>query len=175
MSTHQQASLGDGDAGGTLNSYDTQMLSLGRLSYLAAYCPLHKKFPTATLARLFAPAINYDCVRFFQNDQQKVCAALIWARLSDTVSERMIYEQIPPDEKDWASGDNLWFLDILAPFGHGRTVARHIARNPPEGPFFFARLGKGGNVRKVVRGDASARKSGRVQAFMVDAKSDRAF
>ncbi|MCG6903092.1 MAG: toxin-activating lysine-acyltransferase [Rhodobacter sp.] len=152
--------------------YESQLLSLGRLSYLATYCPLHRQFPTASLARLFVPAINHQCVRFFQNETGQVCAALIWARLSDAVSERMIFDQTPPDDSDWVSGNNLWFLDLLAPFGHGRVVARHLARNPPEGPFYFARLGKGGKVRKVVRGDASAWKANRVRSFFIDPNTE---
>ena len=150
---------------------EAHVLSLGRLSFLAGYCPLHRQFPVSALSRLFIPAINHDCVRFFENEQGNVAAALIWARLSDSVSERMIYDQTPPDQSEWASGTNLWFLDILAPFGQGGQIARHIARNPPEGPFYFARLGKGGQVRKVVRGDASKRRKGRVQAFFFDGQA----
>ena len=121
------------------NQSDRRMASFGRLSMLASYCPLHKKLPVQALSRLFIPAINNDTIRFFTNDDDQVCAALIWARLSDEVSQRMIYDQVPPTEKDWTSGTNLWTLDILAPFGHSRMVARHIARTPHKGPFYFAR------------------------------------
>lgn len=149
---------------------DRQLLSLGRLHFLAAFCPLHRKMPAAWLARIFIPAVNSDCVRFFENDQGQVCAALIWARLTDEVSQRMVYDDRPPTAQDWAAGDKLWFLDLLAPFDHGRMVARHIARNPPEGPFYFARLDERGKVFKVVRGDASARGTDRVRSFFVDRK-----
>lgn len=115
------------------------------------------------------PAINNNTVRLFENEDGFVCAALIWARLSDDVSQRMIFDRKPPEASEWTSGTNLWFLDVLAPFNHGKMVARHIARNPPEGPFYFARLGKGGVVRKVVRGDGT-RRSGRVHAYFVDAE-----
>ena len=154
-------------------AHQAQLLSLGRLSFLAAHCPLHKNFPAHALTRLFVPAINHDCVRFFNNHQDQVCAALIWARLSDEVSERMVFDQDPPAEGDWASGHNLWFLDILAPFDHGRVVARHIARNPPPEPFYFARLGEGGKVRKVVRGDAAAKGRGQVKSFFIAAEQAR--
>lgn len=160
----QQRPMGDESA---QQQTESQMASFGRLSMLASYCPLHKQFPVQTLSRLFIPAINNDTIRFFTNDDDQVCAALIWARLSDEVSQRMIYDQVPPTEKDWTSGTNLWFLDILAPFGHGKMVARHIARTPPEGPFYFARLGKGGRTRKVVRSDSSVRKN-RVHSFHLD-------
>ncbi|WP_299351827.1 toxin-activating lysine-acyltransferase [uncultured Shimia sp.] len=133
---------------------ESDLLSIGRLQFLAGYCPLHRQLPAFALARIFHPAINSGCVRFFENEHGKTAAALIWARLSDDVSERMLYERIPPTEADWVSGKNLWFLDLLAPFGHGRVVARNIARNPPPEPFQFARIDASGRVRRVVRGDA---------------------
>ena len=83
----------------------------------------------------------------------------------------MIYDQVPPTEKDWTSGTNLWTLDILAPFGHSKLVARHIARTPSEGPFCLARLGKGGRTHQVMRGDASVRKN-RVHSFHLDTEKD---
>ena len=78
------------------SAHEAQLLSLGRLSFLAAHCPLHRNFPARALMRLFVPAINHDCVRFFNNHQDQVCAALIWARLSDEVSERMSLTKTHP-------------------------------------------------------------------------------
>ncbi len=154
-------------------SWDRQLLALGRLNFLATFCPSHRNWPASALSRLFIPAINNDCVRFFKNEDGQVAAALIWARLSDDVSERMLHEKVPPDASEWASGSNLWFLDILAPFDHGTMIARHIARNPPDGPFYFARLGKGDTLRKIVRADASARGRDRLRAIFVDPVTQR--
>jgi cytolysin-activating lysine-acyltransferase len=144
---------------------EAHLLALGKLSYLAGFCPLHRRFPGHALSALFFPAINNNAVRFFEDDNGATAAALIWARLSDEVSERMLFGKVPPSSQEWAAGDNLWFIDLIAPFGHGAQVARHIARHPPEGPFFFARLGPGGQVRKVVEGDATRGRRGLVQAF----------
>lgn len=134
---------------------ESDLLSIGKRQFLAGFCPLHRQLPAFALARIFHPAINADCVRFFENEHGKTAAALIWARLTDDVSERMLFDRVPPKQEDWATGRTLWFLDILAPFGHGRLIARQIARNPPNETFFFARLGPSGEVRRVVRGDAT--------------------
>ncbi|WP_298494944.1 toxin-activating lysine-acyltransferase [uncultured Maritimibacter sp.] len=155
-------------ANGGVRPRDEHIVALGKLTFLAAFCPLHKTYPGAALASLFFPAINSNCVRFFEDENGATAAALIWARLSDEVSERMLFEHVPPDASEWASGTNLWFMDLIAPFGHGPEVARHIARNPPEGRFFFARLGKGGKVRKVVEGDASRGRRAFVQTYQVE-------
>ncbi|MBV7409141.1 toxin-activating lysine-acyltransferase [Maritimibacter sp. DP1N21-5] len=156
-------------ANGGVRPSDDHLMALGKLTFLAAFCPLHKTYPGSALASLFFPAINHGCVRFFEDDNGATAAALIWARLSDEVSERMLFQEIPPDQSEWVSGTNLWFMDLIAPFGHGPEVARHIARNPPEGRFFFARLGKGGRLRKIVEGDASRGRRGLVQSHLVGA------
>lgn len=147
---------------------EAQIYALGQLSYLATYCPLHRQFPASALSRLFIPAINHNCVRFFENEDGSVAAALIWARLSDEVGARMLFDQKPPNEAEWVGGSNLWFLDLLAPFGHGRQAARILARDPPGEPFYFARMGKGGAVRKVMRGDVGARPGERLRRCVPD-------
>ena len=160
-----------GKAGATgakaMRPTEAHLLALGKLSFLAGFCPLHRRFPGHALTALFVPAVNTGTVRFFEDENGATAAALIWARLTDEVSERMLFDKIPPSQADWTAGDNLWFLDLLAPFGHGPALARHIARKPPEGPFFFARLGTDGRVRKVVEGDATRGRRGLVHAFQI--------
>ncbi|KPA22238.1 Hemolysin-activating lysine-acyltransferase HlyC [Shimia sp. SK013] len=136
---------------------DSELLAIGKLQFLASFCPLHQKMPALALARIFYPALNNGCVRFFENEHGKTAAALIWARLSDEVSDRLLRDGILPSEAEWSSGNTLWFLDLIAPFGHARVVARTIARSPPDEPFWFARIDQHGTLRKVVRGDVLAR------------------
>ena len=128
----------------------------GALTFLAARCPLHGRYSAAQLNQLFMPAVEHDCVRLFQNADGLPCAALIWARLSPEVSARMVRDNIAPRPEEWVSGTDLWFMDILAPFGHGAQVARHIARKPPADAFHFARVGADGCVRRVVNVDSAS-------------------
>lgn len=122
----------------------------GALSLLASQCPLHSTFLQKTLNKIFLPAIEHNSVRIFWTTDKKPCAALIWARLSDEVSQRMVTENRTPNPSEWNSGDHLWFLDLIAPFGHGKDIARHFARKPPNEAFSFARIGPDGRLRKVV-------------------------
>ena len=122
----------------------------GALSLLAAHCPLHRTYSAVMLNRLFLPAVEHQAVRVFRTADNKPCGALIWARLSDEVAARMFTENQPPRASDWNSGSHLWFLDLLAPFGHGREIARHLVRNPPKEAFSFARLGPDNMLRKLV-------------------------
>lgn len=153
----------------TVGPTDAELLSIGKLHFLASFCPLHRRMPEIALARLFYPALNNSCVRFFENEHGKTAAALIWARLSDDVAAQLTQDGRIPNEAEWVSGSRLWFLDLIAPFGHGRLVARSIARNPPNEPFWFARIDETGKLRKVVRGDAAAPVGARVHADLAGA------
>jgi cytolysin-activating lysine-acyltransferase len=153
---------------GTPPPGNEQMLALGKLSFLASFCPLHRTYPGHALASVFIPAVNNSCVRFFENEDGATAAALIWARLDEDVSRRMLFDGVPPTSAEWAAGDTLWFIDLLAPFGHGRTVAREIARHPPDVPFYFARLDRRGQVKKVVEGDRNRGRRGLVRAHFTD-------
>lgn len=150
---------------------DQQLRDFGTLSYLASYCPLHQQYSPGLLRSLFMPAVTHGCVRFFENEDGVNAAALIWARLSDDASSKMIYDSVPPIHEDWSSGENLWFLDLIAPFGHGKQVIRHLARNPPDGPFYFARLGENGKIRKVTHGDARMGRRGFVQSYRISSNA----
>ena len=109
---------------GASEDVDKQFTSLGYLHFLAGFCPRHQKLPSLWLSKLFIPAVNADCVRFFRNEEDQVCAALIWARLDSEAVERMLKNNELPRADDWARGKSLWFLDVLAPFHHGKLVAR---------------------------------------------------
>ena len=65
-------------------------------------------------------------------------------------------------------GGTFGLIDLLAPFGHGSIGAREIARHPPDVPFYFARLDRAGQVRKVVEGDRNRGKRGLVRAHYMD-------
>lgn len=125
----------------------------GALAFLASFCPLHRTWTAARLQGIFAPPAALRFVRIFKNTSGTPCAALLWARLSDDVAAGLARDSRPIRPEDWNSGPNLWFMDILAPFGHGKEVARAIARNPPPEKFHFARVDADGKVRKVVAGD----------------------
>jgi hypothetical protein len=88
---------------------------------------------------------------------------LLWARLSDSISVQMKCGTYHLRPNDWNSGDNLWFVDLIAPFGHGKDVARFVIKNPPPEQFQFARVGSSGGIERVISGDASRQRGTRMK------------
>jgi cytolysin-activating lysine-acyltransferase len=99
--------------------------ALGSAVWLWMHSPAHRDAPLHTLSALLLPAIK---TRQFVLATQlgKPVFFLSWANLSEEAESRYLHN--PPvcmPEADWNSGERMWILDWVAPFGHSRMM-RHI-------------------------------------------------
>ncbi|GHB50668.1 hypothetical protein GCM10007094_44720 [Pseudovibrio japonicus] len=54
--------------------------------------------------------------------------------------------------EDWTDGDQLWCIDFLAPFGHGRQILRDLRSNIfPNEVGKAIRIGKNGTPRGIMK------------------------
>lgn len=71
------------------------------------------------------PALVLDQARLHMRDESPV-AFVTWAKLSPEVAER--YRQ-PPHRlapSDWKSGEEIWIVDVVAPFGGGAEAIKDL-------------------------------------------------
>jgi len=67
------------------------------------------------------PALVLDQAKLYMRDGAPI-AYVSWARLSDAVAQRYL---APPHHlmaADWQSGDQIWLVDLCAPFGSAQAV-----------------------------------------------------
>ena len=71
------------------------------------------------------PALMLDQAKLYLKDEAPV-AFVSWARLSDAAAQR--YKTAPHQltMNDWASGDQVWLVDVLTPFGGAQDVLKDI-------------------------------------------------
>ena len=93
---------------------------LGEIVWLLSQSPTHKHFTIGDLEWMVMPAILQEQFRVFHGEQHPVGFAL-WAYLSDDAEARLNDiamtgqgARLRPD--DWKSGNNLWLVDLVAPF-----------------------------------------------------------
>ena len=74
------------------------------------------------------PALVMDQAKLILKDNLPL-AFVSWARLSEQAAAR--YRQPPYhlSPADWRSGDQIWLIDILAPFGNAAEVLEDIRKN----------------------------------------------
>ncbi len=101
--------------------------ALGAAVWLWMQSPMHRSLPLVALHALLLPPIKRRQFFIAACDEQPVFYAA-WA-LFDLHAERRYLGgstlHLPP--QDWSSGDRLWVLDWIAPFGHTRHMARLLA------------------------------------------------
>ncbi|MEO8408952.1 MAG: toxin-activating lysine-acyltransferase [Propionivibrio sp.] len=110
--------------GGAFNESE----ALGAAVWLWMHSKAHRNAPLHMLSPLLLPAIkNGQFVLGSENG--KPVFYLAWARFSEEAEQR--YLGNAPQcmrEEDWCSGERVWFLDWVAPFGHSRKLRTYITR-----------------------------------------------
>ncbi|NLS17305.1 toxin-activating lysine-acyltransferase [Rhizobium sp. P40RR-XXII] len=103
--------------------------ALGSMAFLTLQSPLHRRWLLADLERNFVPALKTgQCkIYFFGPDNPK--AFVTWTLVDDVTHLKLMSDGLTPDESKWASGDNLWFIDVVAPHGDAAMVIRDLRQN----------------------------------------------
>ncbi len=100
--------------------YDEAAL-LGMVVWLWMRSEVHRPTPLYALQTMVLPALKY---RQFVLGREAGTPVFFcsWASFSEAAEER--YLDSPKDlrDEDWRSGDRLWLLDWVAPFGHTRAL-----------------------------------------------------
>ncbi|WP_422362891.1 toxin-activating lysine-acyltransferase [Pyruvatibacter mobilis] len=99
----------------------------GQTTWLMTQSRGHRNMFISDLEWMVMPPILLRQFRLFPGKEQPLGIAF-WAQLSDEASQRL--EQggkLKPD--DWKSGDNLWLVELLAPFGQQDAMLADLRRS----------------------------------------------
>lgn len=102
--------------------------ALGGAVWLWMHSASHRAMPLHTLSSLLLPAIKQRQFLLASAVGRPVFY-LSWAHLSKDAEQR--YLQRHPTQmpiEDWNSGNRMWLLDWVAPFGHTRAMSRILKR-----------------------------------------------
>lgn len=94
---------------------------LGMIVWLWMRSPIHQRTPLFALQNLVLPALKHrQFILGFKDGQPVIFCS--WAHFSEEAEER--YLDSPKDirDEDWKSGDRIWMIDWVAPFGHTREI-----------------------------------------------------
>lgn len=106
----------------------------GSAAWLWMHSDRHKNIPLHTLSTLLLPAIKHRKF-LLASENGKPIFFVSWADLSEEAEMRYIKNS--PEQmrdEDWCSGERMWILDWIAPFGHNNMMFKLMTRK------FFAGL-----------------------------------
>jgi len=94
---------------------------LGQIYWLATHSKVHAGYSMATFHKQFTPGIRLNQFRLYQRNGVPIAFAN-WAWLSDELHERYRTTDYELRPQDWNTGKNLWFPELIAPFGDGKKI-----------------------------------------------------
>ncbi|MDD5388468.1 MAG: toxin-activating lysine-acyltransferase [Gallionellaceae bacterium] len=107
----------------------SEAAALGSAVWLWMHSGQHRDAPLHTLSVLLLPAIKRRQFILVAEASQPVFY-LSWAELSAEAEQRYLRNSpLLMPEADWHSGERMWLLDWIAPFGHTRAMSRLLERH----------------------------------------------
>lgn len=118
------------DSGGLINvsplyPNDDILRVFGEIAFLAFYSDLYGAWSARAIARSFEPPVYLKQFNVYR--AKNVPRGMVtWALLNKTAEEKHVSGGGLDSFDDWQSGKQLWIMDIMAPWGHGRDVIEDI-------------------------------------------------
>lgn len=126
----EQPTAGQAETQGDVPRLSATAALLGEIVWLLGRSEAHKHIFLTELDWMVMPPIPLRQFRIWRQNNQPVAYAS-WAFLSDEADKRFTegaeagrISRVNPSE--WKSGDNLWLVDFIAPFGGGDAMVQEL-------------------------------------------------
>jgi cytolysin-activating lysine-acyltransferase len=104
----------------------SEAAAMGGAVWLWLHSSSHRNMPLSGLSALLLPAITSRQFLLASQNGRPV-AYISWANLSEEAEHRYLNQHpLLMPEADWNSGDRMWLLDWVAPFGHTSAMANLV-------------------------------------------------
>ena len=124
---------------------------LGETVWLLSQSPLHKQFFISDLEWFIMTPVLLQQFRLFYATNKPI-GLVLWARVNDDVAKRLADGTTKLRPQDWKSGDQLWVVEVIAPFGGPEEMINDLkAKVFPNEEIRYVALSKDGTKEvKVV-------------------------
>jgi hemolysin-activating ACP:hemolysin acyltransferase len=102
---------------------------LGEILWLYAHSSIHQRLKLYEVEQFVLPAIKHERYRIYKRDGVPIGYVGI-ARLSKDVEDAWLHDQYVLQPDDWVSGDRLWLLQFVVPFGDVLEVRKKLWYEP---------------------------------------------
>ena len=115
----------------TIESAVTPTVShlLGEMTWLLTQSHLHKALCIGDLEWLVMPALIHQQFYLFRDGEQPVGLAM-WAKCGPGAVTKLEHGMIEPQNRltleEWTQGDQIWLVDLIAPFATAENRQREI-------------------------------------------------
>ena len=97
----------------------------GEIAFLCFYSQLYREWSMQAIAKVFEPPIYLKQFQVYRA-RGVPRGVVTWAKLNAEAEAKHIAGGGLDDFDEWRSGDQLWIMDIMAPWGHGKAIIDNI-------------------------------------------------
>ncbi|WP_155410558.1 toxin-activating lysine-acyltransferase [Yersinia kristensenii] len=112
----------------SLESSEIQKI-MGGVMLLTQRSPLHRAYFVSEWFQQIYPAIILNQFRYYEDEQGNPLAFCNWAFLSEKNMNEILSGERDIRKEDWQSGSNMFFPEMIAPYGHAKMMATDLRRN----------------------------------------------
>lgn len=102
---------------------------LGEMVWLLTRSPLHRGLSLSDLEWLIMPALLHEQFYMFRDGDQPIGLAL-WAKCTPEAAAKLEAGMLEPENRltleEWNGGDQIWLVDLIAPFATTENQHREI-------------------------------------------------
>ena len=123
---------------------------IGEITTLFLASHVHRNYLINDIGAMFLPPLHLNQFRIYRDGQGAPVGLITWAWLTRDVEKGYVTGEYNLKPEDWNAGDQLWFTDFLAPYGHMARIAQDMKHNVfPDEVAKAIRLDHKGRVRGV--------------------------
>ena len=123
---------------------------IGSIAHLMMLSPLHRQYNISDIAERFVPALIHNQFRYYEINGSPI-GFVNWAWLTDEIEQKYMTGEYVLNLDEWQGGNNLWFPEFIAPFGHARLIVKDLRTNilPKGTPAKSFRIRPDGSLRCI--------------------------
>ena len=99
--------------------------TLGEIVWLMSQSSAHKTFFISDLEWMIMVPVMLQQFRIFY-DQEKPIGVALWGFVNDEVEARLSAGNARLQPQDWKSGEKLWVVEVIAPFGGHEAMLQDL-------------------------------------------------
>lgn len=104
-------------------------LLIGEVTSLLLLSKVHRKYQIRDIADIILPAIDLGQYRIYRNAQKQPVAFVTWGYFDEKTEAEYLNGKTVLSKSELKSGDILYMLDFIAPYGHAKKVINDLRSN----------------------------------------------
>ncbi len=122
----------------------------GDIMTLMLNSPTHLNYKIQHFNSVVLPPVQLNQYRIYHDAKKRPVGFVSWAMLSDKSEDKFLNKSEKLTLEEWNSGDKIYIMEFIAPFGHAQKIAEDLKKRYPNHKAHAVRYDTTGKNGKVI-------------------------